>query len=48
MYTHRFYRAWVSQRKLFRFRVLLHESDIEIAAESDGIVPVPVWYYLNT
>ena len=35
MYTHRFYRAWVSQRKLFRFRVLLHESDIEIAAESD-------------
>ncbi len=35
MYTHRFYRAWVSQRRLFRFRVLLHESDIEIAAESD-------------
>lgn len=35
MYTHRFYRAWVSERKLFRFRVLLNESDIEIAAESD-------------
>ncbi|MCK5116161.1 MAG: UPF0280 family protein [Candidatus Aegiribacteria sp.] len=35
VYTHRFYRAWVSERKLFRFRVLLHESDIEIAVESD-------------
>ncbi len=35
MYTHRFYRTWVSERKLFRFRVLRHESDIEIAAESD-------------
>ncbi len=35
MYTHRFYRAWVSQRKFSRFRVLRHESDIEIAAESD-------------
>ena len=35
MYTHRFYRAWISQGKLFRFRVLLHESDIEITAEHD-------------
>ena len=35
MYTHRFYRAWISQGKLFRFRVLLHESDIEITAEYD-------------
>ena len=35
VYTHRFYRTWVSDRKLFRFRVLRHESDIEITAESD-------------
>ncbi len=35
MYTHRFYRTCLSQRRLSRFRVLLNESDIEIAAESD-------------
>jgi len=35
VYTDRYYRTWVSNKKLFRFIVLLHESDIEIATDSD-------------
>jgi ApbE superfamily uncharacterized protein (UPF0280 family) len=35
MYTQRFYRTWVSRGKLCRFRIVRHESDIEIAAEYD-------------
>lgn len=35
MYSERFYRAWVSGGELTRFRVVLFESDLEIAADYD-------------
>jgi ApbE superfamily uncharacterized protein (UPF0280 family) len=35
MYTHRFYRAWISPGRLCRFRITRHESDLEIAADYD-------------
>ncbi|MBN2586121.1 MAG: UPF0280 family protein [Candidatus Fermentibacteraceae bacterium] len=35
MYTGRYYRTWVSRGRLCRFRIVRHESDIEIAAEYD-------------
>ncbi|OPL18184.1 MAG: hypothetical protein AVO35_06675 [Candidatus Aegiribacteria sp. MLS_C] len=35
MYTHRFYRTWVSHGDLCRFRIVRHESDLHIAADCD-------------
>lgn len=35
MYTHRFYRTWVSSGGLCRFRIVRRESDLHIAADYD-------------